>query len=142
EPRFGDLSLAKYGSPVALQQRGLIDVFGERLARTDVADYRASDDGKKTIPSYLSDDEAWIYVNNLRLYREMLAEAAAWVKDHSFQTTTLDFLDDAADQKWAPLTRTLNGTLQAWMSPQVEAIRHADPTRAITIDHVDAVLAK
>jgi hypothetical protein len=142
EPRFGDLSLAKYAAPVALQQRSLIDAFGERLARAELADYRSSDDGKKTIPSYLSDDEAWIYVNNLRLYREMLAEAAAWVKDHNFLTTTLDFLDDAAGQKWAPLTKALNGTLQAWITPQIDAIRQADPTRAITVDHVDAVLAK
>ncbi len=142
EPRFGDLALAKYGSSVPLQQRGLIDAFGERLARADLADFRASDDGKKTVPSSLSDDEAWIYVNNLRLYREMLAEAAAWVKDHNFQTTTLDFLDDAAGQKWAPLSRALNGTLEAWIAPQVDAIRRGDPTRPITVDHIDAVLAK
>src|SRR5713226_10034275 len=142
EPRFGDLSLAKYGSPVPLQQRGLVDAFGERLARADLADYRASDDGKKTVPSYLSDDEAWIYVNNLRLYREMLAEAAAWVKDHNFVKTTLDFLDDAAGRKWAPLVGALNSSLAAWIAPQMDAIRRADPTRPITIDHVDAVLAK
>jgi hypothetical protein len=142
EPRFGDLSLAKYGSAVPLQQRGLIDAFGERLARAELADYRASDDGKKTIPSYLSDDEAWIYVNNLRLYREMLAEAAAWVRDHNFAKTTLDFLDDGAGRKWAPLVGALNSTLAAWLAPQVDAIRRADPTRPITVDHVDAVLAK
>jgi hypothetical protein len=142
EPRFGDLSLAKYGSPVPLQQHGLIDAFGERLARADLAGYRASDDGKKTIPSYLSDDEAWIYINNLRLYREMLAEAAAWVKDHNFLRTTLDFLDAAAGQKWAPLVGALNSSLAAWIAPQIDAIRRADPTRPITIDHVDAVLAK
>ncbi|MCA1644906.1 MAG: glycoside hydrolase family 5 protein [Chloroflexi bacterium] len=142
EPRFGDLSLAKYADPAPLQQRGLIDALGERLPRTQVAEYRASEDGVKTVPSYLSDDEAWMYVNNLRLYREMLVEAAAWVKDHNFQTTSLDFLDDAAGQKWAPLSAALNGTLQAWLSPQIDAIRHGDPTRSITVDHVDAVLAK
>ena len=142
EPRFGDLSLAKYANPVPLQQRGLIDTFGERLARTDVADYRFSDDGKKTVPSYLSDDEAWIYVNNLRLYREMLAEAAAWVKDSNFRKTTLDFLDDAAGKKWVPLVGALNSSLTAWIAPQVDAIRRGDPTRPITIDHVDAVLAR
>src|ERR687886_18563 len=63
EPRFGDLCLAKYASPVPLQQRGLISTFGERLPRDQLNDYRASDEGTKTLPSYLSDDEAWIYVN-------------------------------------------------------------------------------
>src|SRR5262249_19746313 len=41
-----------------------------------------------------------------------------------------------------PLVGALNGTLQAWISPQLQAIRKADPQRLITLDHVDAVLAK
>ena len=142
EPRFGDLSLAKYASPPPLQQRGLIDAFGERLKRDEVTSYRASDDGTRTVPSYLNDDEAYIYVNNLRLYREMLADATNWVRDHGFQGTTLDFLDDPAGKKWTPLVSALNATLQAWISPQLQAIRKADPQRLITVDHVDAVLAK
>jgi hypothetical protein len=142
EPRFGDLALTRYTSSPPLQQRGLIDGFGERLTRSDLAGFRASEDGQKAIPSYLSDDEAWIYVNNLRLYREMLAEATNWVKDRQYQGTTLDFLDDAAGQKWGPLVNALNGTLEAWLAPQVATIRKADPTRPITLDHVDAVLAR
>ena len=140
EPRFGDLSLARYAQSVPLQQHGLIDAFGERLPRDQLGEYRASDEGSKTIPSYLNDDQAWIYINNLRLYREMLAEATAWVKGHG--GTTLDYLDDAEGKKWAPLTDALNATLQAWVDPQVRAIRQADPTRSITLDHVDAVLAR
>src|SRR5207245_6281985 len=31
---------------------------------------------------------------------------------------------------------------QAWLAPQVQAIRRADPTRPITVDHVDAVMAR
>jgi len=77
-----------------------------------------------------------VYVNNLRLYREMLARRGVGQGPH-FQTTTLDFLDDAAGQKWAALTRALNGTLEAWLTPQVDAIRRGDPTRPITVDHVD-----
>jgi hypothetical protein len=142
EPRFGDLSLARYASRPPLQQRTLVDTFGERLKRDELAAYRASDDGTKTVPSYLSDDEAWIYINNLRLYREMLAEAASWVRDHNFQPTTLDYLDDSAGQKWAPLVKALNGTLDAWLAPQIQAIHHADPGVPITVDHVDVVLAR
>jgi cellulase (glycosyl hydrolase family 5) len=140
EPRFGDLALTKYASPVPLQQRGLIDAYGEQLPRGQLADYRASDEGSKTIPSYLSDDEAWIYVNNLRLYRALLADAAGWVKDHG--GTTLDYLDDPAGQKWAPFTGALNATLQAWIKPQGDAIKAADANRPVTVDHVDVVLAR
>jgi hypothetical protein len=141
EPRFGDLSLARYARPSSLQTRALIDAFGERLPRDQLGAFRTSDDGTRDIPSYLTDDEAWIYINNLRLYREMLAEASSWVREHNFQTTTLDFLDDPAGKKWAPLVRTLDETLAAWLAPQVQAIHTGDPTRPITVDHVDAVLA-
>jgi hypothetical protein len=140
EPRFGDLALSRYPNPVPLQQRGLIDAFGARLPREQLAEYRASDEGSKTIPSYLSDDEAFVYVNNLRLYRELLADAAAWVKQSG--GTTLDYLDDPAGHKWAPFINALNATLQAWIAPQLHAIRSADPLRPVTVDHVDAVLAR
>lgn len=142
EPRFGDLSLTKYSTPPPLQTGAVIDALGERLPHDQLAAYRASDEGAKTIPSSLTNDEAWAYSNNLRLYRELLADAAAWVRDHNFQTTTLDYLDDPAGQKWAPMVNALNETLAAWLTPQVQAIRGADPTRSITVDHVDAVLAR
>src|SRR5438132_1348127 len=70
----------------------------------------------------------------------MLADATAWVKEHG--GTTLDYLDDAAGQKWAPLIGAVNATLQAWLAPQTQAIRRADPTRSITVDPDDAVLAR
>jgi hypothetical protein len=143
EPRFGDLSLTKYPAPAPpLQTSSLIDAFGARVPREQIASYRAGPDGAKDIPAYLADADAWIYINNLLLYRAMLADAASWVKDHNFQLTTLDYLDDPAGQKWAPLVKALDGTLAAWLAPQVQAIRTADPTRPITVDHVDAVLAK
>jgi len=142
EPRFGDLALAHYAAPVPLQQRGLIDTFGERLPRDELADYRASDEGRQTIPAALADDAAWIYINNLRLYRELLAEAADWVKAGGYKGTTLEYLDDPAGAKWAPFVAALNATLEAWLGPQVAAIRAADPGRIVTVDHVDAVLAR
>ncbi|HET6316987.1 MAG TPA: cellulase family glycosylhydrolase, partial [Chloroflexota bacterium] len=142
EPRFNDLALARYAAQPPLQQHALVDRFGERLAKADLAEYRASEDGAKTVPASLNDDEAWLYVNNLRLYREMLADASNWVREHAFKATTLDYLDDAAGQKWKPLIGVLDGTLKAWLAPQIEAIRKADPTRPITVNHVDAVLAK
>jgi hypothetical protein len=141
EPRFNDLVLSRYASAPPLQQKTLIERFGERLSRADLAEYRASEEGARTVPSSLADDEAWVYINNLRLYREMLAEAATWVREHGFKTTTLDYLDDPAGQKWKPLVGALNGTLQAWLAPQIDAIRKADPTRPITVHHVDAVMA-
>jgi hypothetical protein len=142
EPRFNDLGLSRYSAPPPLQQRGLIDRFGERLARDQLAEYRASDEGSKTVPASLPENEAWLYVNYLRLYREMLADAATWVRERGFKVTTLDYLDDPVAQKWAPLVAGFDATLQAWLTPQLDAIRRADPTKPISVAHVDAVMAK
>jgi hypothetical protein len=140
EPRFGDLALTRYATAAPLQKRALIDALGERLPREQIADYRASDEGKGTVPAGLSDDEAYVYINSLRLYRDMLADASAWTKEHG--STSLEYLSDPAGKKWAPLVDALNGTLQAWLQPQIEAVRSADPGRPITVDHVDAILAR
>jgi Cellulase (glycosyl hydrolase family 5) len=140
EPRFGDLALTKYASAVPLQQRGLIDALGERLSHDQLADYRASDEGKRDVPPGLGDDEAYLYANNLRLYRDMLADAAAWVRQNG--GTSLDYLGNPASQKWKPLVDALNSTLQAWLQPQLDAVHAGDPGRPITADHVDAILAK
>ncbi len=141
EPRFGDLALTRYASPPPLQQTGLISALGERLARADVPAYRASEGGSKTAPASLSDDEAYAYVNNLWLYREFLAEASEWVRSHGSPATTLDFMSDPAGQKWAPLVDALDATLRAWIQPQLEALRKADPAKPVTVGQVDAVLA-
>src|SRR5919204_4710267 len=60
EPRFGDLALSRYASPAPLQQRGLIDAYGERLPRDQVGAFRASDDGKNSVPGWMSDEQAYI----------------------------------------------------------------------------------
>jgi hypothetical protein len=142
EPRFGDLALARYPSPPPLQQRGLIDLYGERLPRDQVADFRAGEEGAQLVAPGLSDDDAYVYVNNLRLYRAFLADASAWVRERGGRATTLDYMDDPAGQAWAPLLAAMDQTLQAWLAPQVAAVRGADPDRPITVEHTDAVMAK
>ncbi len=140
EPRFGDLALTQYGAPVPLQQTGLIQALGERLARGDVPAFRATDDGSKDIPASLSDDQAYVYENNLKIYRDFLADASAWVGGQGGGATSLDFVDDPAGQKWAPLIQAFDTTLTAWIQPQLEAVRRGDPAKPVTLDHVDALL--
>ncbi|MBI2756642.1 MAG: cellulase family glycosylhydrolase [Chloroflexi bacterium] len=139
EPRFGDLALGRYETPPALQKADVIAAYGERLPRAEVAAYRQSDDGKATVPSRLTDDQAWVYVNVLRLYREFLAEGAAWAAAKGGGASTVDFARESA--QWKPFLDAYDATLRAWLTPQVEALRKADPTRPVTVDHVDAVLA-
>src|SRR4051794_23861569 len=73
EPHFYDLATSQYpaGSYVALQDAALVPLIGESVARADIADYRASDDGKG-IPARLSDDQAYVYANVLNAYLQYL----------------------------------------------------------------------
>ena len=50
--------------------------------------------------------------------------------------TTLDYLDDPAGRS-GRRCEALDATLQAWIEPQLEAIRKRDPSRPVTVDHVD-----
>ncbi len=142
EPRFGDLAFTRYAAPVPLQQPGLVQTYGERLPRAEVPAFRASEEGARTVPAWMSDDEAWVYINNLRLYREFLDEAAAWVREKGAGATSLDYMDDPAGAKWGALFAALDETLRAWIQPQLEAVRRGDPAKPVTVGHADPILAK
>lgn len=141
EPRFYDLAMSRYAARPPLQQEALIAQYGERFARADIPAYRESEEGQREVPRALDDEQAWIYLNQLALYREMLADAGAWVRERAFRATSVEYLSHPAADKWKPFIAGYDATLRAWLEPQVAAIRSADAAAPITVGHVDAVLA-
>ncbi len=140
EPRFGDLALASYppGLNAPLQRPELVAAVGETVARQDVPAYRASDPGQREVPARLSDDQAYVYVNTLAAYRRLLHDALDWARAHN--STIVQYLGAPDSAGWEPLKQALNDTLAAWLTPQLDAVRAADPGRPITVGHVDVVL--
>jgi len=141
EPRFGDLALTVYppGTYVALQDPALVPLVGEVVPRHEIAAYRASEEGRRSIPTRLTDDQAWVYASVLAAYVRFLEEAENWARER--RATVVDYLFSPDSAHWNPLKHALNDTLATWMRPRLEALRAADPSRPITIGHVDPILA-
>jgi hypothetical protein len=141
EPHFGDLALANYppGVNAALQDPATVAAVGESVARQDIPDFRSSDEGRQRIPARLTDDQAYVYINVLHAYLQFTTDAQAWAISH--HTTVVQYMHSADSAKWRGIQDALNDTLAAWLKPQLDAIRAADPGRLITLAQVDPFLA-
>ena len=103
---------------------------------SDLAAARYPAGAQPPIRSNGSSDEA------LKGYQEMLARAGDWVTERKYLVSTLDYLDSPEGRQWDGLMSRINGSLEMWLRPQIEAIRRADPKRPITLAYSDIVLAK
>ncbi|MCC7371504.1 MAG: hypothetical protein IT306_24000 [Chloroflexi bacterium] len=142
EPRLGDLALSIYppGDAPTLQSAGLVARIGERITRAEIPEYRASEAGQKNVPARLSDDEAYVYINVLRAYVQLLEDSGNWVKSRD-GANVVTYLRSPEAARWRPLTDALNDALALWLRPRLSAIRAADPDRLVTVAQVDTILA-
>ena len=139
EPHFSDLALGMYPGLAPLQRAELVGAIGETVPRQGIAAHRASEAGQREVPRRLSDDQAYVYVNTLAAYRQMVQEAAAWAAPRNAPSPAYMRAPESAH--WSAFEAALDGTLAAWIGPQLAALRAADPGRPVTIGHVDAFLA-
>ena len=141
EPHFGDLALATYppGVNAQLQDPATVASIGESVARQDIPSYRNSDPGSQRIPSRLTDDQAYVYANVLNGYLQFVSEAQTWAGSH--HSTVVQYMQSADSARWGSLKNALNNTLAAWLKPQLDAVRAADPGRLVTLAQVDPFLA-
>jgi hypothetical protein len=142
EPHYQDLAIARYpGSLPGLQTDVLIRQYGERLNMAEVNTWRQVGDGKAMTPSRFSDQEAYIYANNYRIYLDFLKDAGDWVAARGYEVTTLDFFASPDGAKWKLLRDVLDQTLAAWLAPQLDAILASDKEHLTTVGYSDAILA-
>ena len=92
------------------------------------------------MPARLDDEQAYVYLNALRAYRQFLDDSGAWVKTNE-GGNVVRYLRSPESAAWAPLIDALNDSLALWLRPSLGAIRQADPERLVTLAHVDTVLA-
>ncbi|HUX86638.1 MAG TPA: hypothetical protein VMW65_06525 [Chloroflexota bacterium] len=141
EPHFGDLALSEYpaGTPVALQDAALVSQVGQSVARQDIAAYRSTGPGKDTIPTRLSDDQAYVYANVYAAYLRFLSAADSWASAH--HRTVVDYYLSADSAAFNPLKNALDDSYAAWLDPQLSGIRGIDSSRLITVGQVDPIIA-
>ncbi len=144
EPHFQDLATAIYpgGVTVPLQSNALVKHYGERVTQEATNAWRLTDEGKALIPARFSPTQAYYFANNYRLYREFLADAGAWVAARSYDVSAVDYIDSPDSSKWRPLLQALDGTLAAWLAPQLDAVRAVAPRHPVTVGYSDVILAK
>ncbi|MDQ6693633.1 MAG: hypothetical protein M3014_04330 [Chloroflexota bacterium] len=142
EPQFTDIvgSIYPTGTLVPMQTPDLVALYGERIPRASIGDYRRGE-GKNIIPARMTDDQAYAVGNYYKLYLEFLNAGASWVGTHS-GTTTLDYMDSPDSSAWAPFLGAMDTTLQAWVQAQIDPVRLADPGRPVTVGYSNIVFAK
>ena len=122
EPRLFNLLTATYpGGLPPLLTSALVDSLGELVSRADM--------GSRTIPGSLRNqpDLAYYYVNAVEAYVRYSQEAAA------YNPSLIDYMRAPQAQKWRPFLDLLDQTIAAWIKPQLEPMKAADPARLFTI---------
>ncbi len=144
EPSFWTVQSARYPdrSRAPLQSRLLVETYGERAAHHYIEAFRASAEGQRgplAIPGWVSADDAYFFHNNWLLSYELAREVNLWASARLVSDIEFYASPDAAP--WGALLLALDATYRAWLEPQLEAIRRADPTKPITVGHHEAMLA-
>ncbi|GIW06855.1 MAG: hypothetical protein KatS3mg060_1660 [Dehalococcoidia bacterium] len=142
EPKYANLVLARYPAGVTppLLTGALIGHYGERMPLAEADEWREGA-GKAMSPSRFTREQVYWQANNYKLYLEFLADAATWAAKADDRSSG-DYLDSPDSAKWKPFITAYSATLAAWLAPQVQAIRSADPTRLVTVGYNDPIIAK
>ena len=129
EPVFYNLAAAIYppGYPAPIQTSQLVDHYGQRVSRQEAADLQS----QRRIPSHLSADNAFYYINALRLFLEYDAAISTFVKQG--KGTLVDFMLSDEAKPWYPLITVLDGTVEAWLRARIDPIRASGCHQLLTV---------
>jgi hypothetical protein len=144
EPTFWTLQTARYpnGAQPPLLSRRPVEEYGEQAARHYIEAFRASEEGTSgplAIPEWFSEDDAYYYHNNWLLSYKLSLEASSWALDRG--ASDLAYFTSPGAARWRSFLHALNATFEAWLDPQIDALRAADPTKPISVGHHEALLA-
>lgn len=134
EPRLYNLLTATYpDGPCPLLTPALVDRYGDMIPRSQVDMNR--------VPGPLRRDPnlAFYYVNAVEAYLRFSRDGNGWAGQN--QATIVDYMRAPASEKWRPFLDLLDQTIAAWIKPQIEPMRAADPSRPTSIGWNWPVLA-
>ena len=129
EPKLYNLLVAQYPQeyPAPIQSRALIDHYGERVNRAEVEELRR----QRRVPSFLDDDMAYYYANAIQFFVEFDAAAGEWSRQTG--QTLVEYIASPDSAYWKSYLEVMDGTIAAWITPQRDAIRAADPHALVTV---------
>jgi hypothetical protein len=138
EPRFYHISLMRFPGGNPLYMADLPKIYPPQR---DAAAALAWARGAGAAPTSLSDADALQYANVSEVMDNFLAAAGAWIAARSYRVSVVEFIRSPEAAAWQPFLAALDAALKAWLGPQVNAIRGADPGRLITVGYSDPLLA-
>lgn len=97
--------------------------------------------GAGNAAGWMSDDEAIRFANASETLDALLTAISDWISARSYRVSAVDFVRAPEAAPWRPFLDRLNAALAAWLAPQLNAVRAADPGRLVTVGWSDPLLA-
>ena len=138
EPRFYHLALMRYPGANPLLAFDLSPIYPTKRTPDEALAWAR---GAGNAPATLSDADAMRYAHVSEVLDAFLKAASDWVSARSYAVSAVDFMRSPEAGSWQPFLEKLNAAAAAWLSPQVAAVRDADPGRLITVGYSDPLLA-
>lgn len=138
EPRFYNLTILHYDAAIPLLAPDLAAIYPPQQSPAEALQWAR---GEGRAPAWLTDADAINYANAYAIYRRFHETATAWAGASNLALTVVDFMRSADAQPWQPFLDRLDETLKMWLTPQIAAIRAADPGRLLTVGWNDPALA-
>ncbi len=123
EPRLYNLLVATYpNGPCPLLTSALVDHYGEFVPRSRI--------NMNQVPAALRNDrtKAFYYRNAVEAYIRFSRDALA-----SGLPSIVDYMNSEQSGVWRPFLKLLNDTIAAWLAPQMEPMKAADPLRLFSV---------
>ena len=122
EPVFYNLVAAIYpsGYQVPVQTSRLIDQYGERVSRTEALELQQ----QRRIPAHLNADQAYYYINALRLFLEYDQAANTFIKQGQGRSI-VDFMLSPEAEPWYTLIDVFDRTVEVWLRARIDPLRAA-----------------
>ena len=123
EPRLYNLLVAVYpGGQCPLLTSALVDHYGEFVPRSQTNERRVPGN------PWNDKNKTFYYYNAVEAYTRFAADAA-----YSGLPSIVDYINSPQSAKWRPFLRLLDRTIAAWIAPQLEPMKLADPKRLFSI---------
>lgn len=129
EPVFYNLAAAiypqRYQSP--LQTSQLVDRYGARVSQAEALEMQRN----RQIPAHLEADQAYYYINALRLFLEYDQAVNNFVNQG--KGTIVDFMLSEQAKPWHLFIDALDKTVEAWLRARIDPLRAAGCQHLLTV---------
>ncbi|HRV93659.1 MAG TPA: LysM peptidoglycan-binding domain-containing protein [Anaerolineae bacterium] len=130
EPVFYNLVAGIYpsGYEPPVQTSRLVDHYGARVSREEALELQRN----RGIPSHLSADHAYFYINALRLFIEYDQAANTFINQGK-GASIVDFMLSNEAEVWYTLIEVMDQTVDTWLRARIDPVRATGCQQLLTV---------